>query len=54
MTRITNKQRATIVRLFAGGATMANLATSYGVPVEKIEAIVREHLTTNLVGISTF
>mgnify|MGYP001587786116 CR=1 FL=1 len=44
MTRITNKQRATIVRLFAGGATMANLSASYGVSVEKIEQIVREYL----------
>ncbi|MFN3076870.1 MAG: hypothetical protein ABT940_08340 [Alphaproteobacteria bacterium] len=42
MTRITEKQRITIVRLFAGGATMHNLAESYGVTVDRIEAIIRD------------
>ena len=42
MTRMTEKQRVTIVRLFAGGATMANLATSYGVSIERIEGIIRD------------
>lgn len=42
MTRITEKQRATIVRLFAGGATMHNLAVSYNVAISRIEWIIRE------------
>lgn len=44
MIRITDKQRAMVVRLFTGGATMQNLADCYGVPVERIEGIVREAL----------
>jgi len=44
MTRITEKQRTTIVRLFAGGSTMDNLADSFGIPLWRIEAIVREAL----------
>lgn len=42
MTRLTEKHKETILKLFAGGSTIANLAQSYGVTVERIEGIIRE------------
>lgn len=42
MIRITEKQRATIVRLFVGGTTINNLAVSYGVSVDRVEEIIRD------------
>lgn len=39
--KITKKQIGLIVRLFHGGSTIANLAQSYGLPIEKIEDIIR-------------
>lgn len=44
MTRITEKERATIVRLFIGGTTINNLAMSYGVSCDRVEEIIREAL----------
>lgn len=42
MIRITEKQRATIVRLFVGGTTINNLAVSYGVSFDRLEQIIRD------------
>ena len=44
MNRITEKQRATIVRLFAGGTTIMNLSMSYELSIARIEQIIREAL----------
>lgn len=44
MTRITQKQEQTILKLFAGGSTLSNLADSYGVPVQRIEDIIRKSM----------
>ena len=42
MTRMTEKQRATIVRLFAGGTSIMNLSVGYGLTMQRIEEIIRE------------
>jgi len=42
MTKLTTNQRATIVRLFASGTTLHDLAVAYQAPIAKIEQIVRE------------
>lgn len=44
MTKLTKNQRATVVRLFAGGITMDNIAESHGIKRERVEAVVREAL----------
>ena len=36
MIRITEKQRATIVRLFVGGTTIINLSMSYELSITRI------------------
>lgn len=42
MTKLTKNQRATIVRLFASGTTLHDLAVAYQAPISKIEQIIRE------------
>jgi len=42
MTRITEKQRATIVRLFVNGTSITTLSVGYGLTIERIEGILRD------------
>ena len=44
MTRITQKQRETIVSLFKGGSDFANLANGYGVDTDRIQEIIRDKM----------
>lgn len=41
MTKLTKNQKATIVRLFASGTTLHDLAVAYQAPIAKIEQIIR-------------
>lgn len=41
-TKLTKSQQAALVQLFASGTSMANLAQAYGVPVLRIEDIIRK------------
>ena len=45
MTKLTKNQRATVVRLFASGTSINNLAYSYGVSPERIEQVIRDAMT---------
>lgn len=42
MTKLTKNQKATIVRLFASGTSIADIAMSYQAPADKIENIIRK------------
>ena len=42
MTRITEKERATIVRLFANGTSIMTLSVGYGLSMQRIEGILRD------------
>lgn len=42
MTRITEKERARIVRLFANGTSIMTLSVGYGISIERIEEIIRD------------
>lgn len=46
MTRITDNQKETIVRLFRLGTSIADLAISYQVSAKRIEDIIRVALKT--------
>lgn len=41
MTKLTKNQQATIVRLFALGTSVADIAVSYQVPSDRIEQLIR-------------
>jgi len=45
MTKLTKNQKATIVRLFLGGTSVANLCVSWQVSAERIETVIREAMT---------
>lgn len=44
MRRLSRKQQRIIVALFSSGTSMAVLAETWVIPVEKVEALVREAL----------
>ena len=42
MSRITEKERARIVRLFANGTSITTLSVGYGLTMQRIEEIIRD------------